>query len=46
MSVFHKKVNYTNESIFIKKRLIKNHELIKHFKTNCKSFYARTVRIF
>ena len=27
----HKKVNYTNESIFIKKRLNKNHELIKHF---------------
>ena len=26
----HKKVNYTNESIFIKKRLNKNHELIKH----------------
>ena len=26
----HKKVNYTNESIFIKKKLNKNHELMKH----------------
>ena len=37
----HKKVNYTNESVFINK----NHKLMKHL-NELQMFYARTFRIF